>query len=460
MDKKPDRFVLSTHTVAVSTSLWRWAERKAAARIFDPEESKALSALREELDRLRDKSEEVRSMALPAKLHHRLWEICREEETVRFFKQLPSYLDAVDDERAREQAVRCFEKCFGTKPETYYGLVLMDGDQMGQWLSGGIDRPLLESRFHDSTLADIKSCGQLEAYLATQRPVSPAWHQAISTALNGFALHLSRVVVEELFMGKLIYAGGDDLLAMVAVHDLPQLMFALRCVFSGQIPADEDHTSFWKKLGTGSGRIRTGSGFALVKEGGEARLLRLMGAKATASVGAIIAHHQAPLGRVLSELRRAEGRAKTEGGRDAFCITVCKRSGGTSHLIGKWNLDHPWAEGDMGLLLDLRDVLARDVSRRAAYELTEVFRHIPSDEAALATVMDYQFRRKAKEEGTHASRLAEHLARRAVSEGRAGEHSRDGWPLPNLWLRNMVLTAEFLAREGRVAEDFHSEHGE
>lgn len=460
MERKPDRFVLSTHTVAVSTSLWRWVEKKAATRILDPEESKALSALREELVRLCDQSEEIRSMALPAKLHSKLRKTYGDDGTMQFFKELPSYLDAVGDERKREQAVRSFEKCFGTKPETYYGLVLMDGDRMGAWLSGGIDRPLLESRFHDTTLEDLKSCGQLEAYLAAQRPVSPAWHQAISTALNGFALHLSRVVVEELFMGKLIYAGGDDLLAMVAVHDLPQLMFALRCVFSGQIPAEEDHTSFWRKLGADPERIRTGSGFALVKEGGESRLLRLMGEKATASVGAIIAHHQAPLGRVLSELRRAEGRAKTEGGRDAFCITVCKRSGGTSHLIGKWNLDHSWAEGDMGLLLDLRDVLARDVSRRVAYELSEVFRHIPPHAEALTAVMDYQFRRKAKEEGGNASRLAEHLARRAVSEGRTGAHSKDGWPLPNLWLRSMVLTAEFLAREGRVAEDFPKQRGE
>lgn len=55
----------------------------------------------------------------------------------------------------------------------------------------------------------------------------------------------------------------------------------------------------------------------------------------------------------------AERRAKGEGGRDAFCLTLGKRAGGTTHLVGKWRLD-AGMDGDMGLLLELRDLLARE----------------------------------------------------------------------------------------------------
>ena len=65
-------------------------------------------------------------------------------------------------------------------------------------------------------------------------------------------------------------------------------------------------------------------------------LMRMMGERATASCGAVIAHHQAPLAAVLCELRSAEKRAKNEGGRDAFSLTVIKRSGGALVLTAKW----------------------------------------------------------------------------------------------------------------------------
>ncbi|ROQ92061.1 CRISPR-associated Cmr2 family protein [Desulfosoma caldarium] len=449
--EKPDRLVLSTHGMAVATSLWRWAESQPN-NILSPEVTRALKSLSQELQRLAGQAQDTRPVLLPAKLHRKLKRKGWPSDTIRELKRIPALLDALDSEDKQRQAVRAFKRCFGTAPETYYALVLMDGDRMGQWLSATGKTPKLEQRFHSECLEDLRSVEALRAYLNARRPASPAWHQSISSALNAFSIHVSRRIVEDLFMGKLIYAGGDDLMAMVAVHDLPALMFALRCAFSGQLPAGEDNQSFWRKLGTDDGTVKFHFGYGLVDSSGDRQLYRLMGETASASMGAVIAHHQAPLPRVLTELRAAEQRAKKEGKRDAFCLTVCKRSGGTEHLVGKWNLTGGWRDGDMGLLLDLRHLLAYDVSRRTAYELSEVFRDVPPDEKALAAVMDYQFRRKAKVSGTEARDLAERLARRAVSRNGV-EISRSGeWAQPNRFLRDMVLTAEFLAREGRVGQ--------
>ncbi len=76
------------------------------------------------------------------------------------------------------------------------------------------------------------------------------------------------------------------------------------------------------------------------------RLMTLMGHKATASMGAVVAHHSAPLGMVLRELRAAESRARNtvrgkdnkgdDINRDAFCLRVLKRGGerSTSPVLG------------------------------------------------------------------------------------------------------------------------------
>lgn len=432
---KLDRFVLSTRSVAMSTSIRNWVrDREAKAPDRD----------------LRSQSVGNKGAALPRKLYREIMR--RRPEDISFLKGLPALADEMveqetDTRSARDQKERVRQQIdafLGGKAETYYALLLIDGDRLGAWLAGEEGRQKMEQRFHETTRRALKREGKFVQYLEAPRPASPARHQAISTALNGFALNLARVVVEDLFMGKLIYAGGDDLMAMVAVHDLPGLMLALRCVYSGVLPAGMDAESFWRRAaGEPQDRLRVKNGFALL----DGRMFRLMGEQATASIGAVIVHHQAPLARVLDDLRAAEKRAKNEGRRDAFCLTLTKRAGGTSHLVGKWRLA-AGMDGDMGLLLELRDLIARQVSRRAAYLLVDSLRDIPVLQDALSAALAYRFGRQARDETGNPAELAKRLAHAAVEHH---ENQGEGeWPGPNRWLRDMLLTAEFLAREGRV----------
>ena len=154
---------------------------------------------------------------------------------------------------------------------------------------------------------------------------------------------------------------------------------------------------------------------------------------------------------MLTDLRLAEQRAKGEGGRNAFCLTLGKRAGGVTHLVGKWRLD-TGMEGDMGLLLDLRDLIAGQVSRRAAYLLAKSLRDLPANKDALAAALNYRFGRQALDETLNPRELAERLACAAVEHHTNHSKRRDvEWAGPNRWLRDLLLTAEFLAREGRVA---------
>ncbi|MFP7756012.1 type III-B CRISPR-associated protein Cas10/Cmr2 [Thermodesulfobacteriota bacterium B35] len=468
-----NRYVVSTHAMALASSLWRYpsaaSEDKEKSGCRDPRET--LEKKLKEWD-VRD------TTALPLKLYRRFQDT---PEDLHFFRRLPVLLDRIreeeedrdgglDVETERREVEKCVEKLLGARPEAYYAMVLMDGDRMGRWLAAAGDVPHLETRFHEKVRGELVARDGLQGYLAAGRPSSPAWHQAISAGLNSFAVELARVVVEEFFMGKLIYAGGDDLLAMVAVHDLPGLMLALRCAYSGAMPPLEaggsggaDHANVWQWL-TGDAvpdhlDLRLSGGYALLRQGRRRRLLRLMGEKATASMGAVIAHHKTPLGRVLSALREAEQAAKNAGGRDAFALGLMKRSGGESRLVGNWRLDAGLYRGDMGLLLRLRDLLAcHGLSRRAAYILTEVVRDVPVD--ALAAVIRRQLFRQgvAKEADKNprlaadADALARDLAARAAEVGDGvgdAEPDRGGWSPAGAWLRDMFITAEFLARAGR-----------
>lgn len=153
---------------------------------------------------------------------------------------LPLYLEqrkenlASDDPREREQAESLLEQTerelkqvFGVRPEAYYALILMDGDRMGAWLSGqGEWGEKYRVKYRDTWHSQIKTVvenrltnvgGSLASYPGEKRPVSPARHMAISSALNSFALHFARHIVEDIGKGKLIYAGGDDVLAMVGI---------------------------------------------------------------------------------------------------------------------------------------------------------------------------------------------------------------------------------------------------
>ena len=482
-----NRYVISTHTMALASSLWRYSSTVSEENNGKRDAKKLLEERMEQLD-IKDKD----GAALPFKLYR----ILRgNEEELSFFKRLPALLDrmsdleddevsGIDAQAERREVESHIKKLLGKKPEAYYAMVLMDGDRMGKWLAAAGDVPELGSRFHKNILEELQRESALQDYIKTKRPPSPAWHQAISAGLNAFAIEMARVVVEEIFMGKLIYAGGDDLLAMVAVHDLPGLMLALRCAYSGHMPQDSDdkdasdHFRQWEWL-TGNAmpqsvQLRLSGGYALLERGTNRRLLRLMGEKATASIGAVVAHHKTPLSRVLTELRNAEKAAKNQGGRDAFALTLMKRSGGYSRIVGNWRLEEGLREGDMGLLLRLRDLLAHPyLSRRAAYILSEVVKDIPPLEDAMTKVIWRQFLRQGlskKAKGdlqllTEAKALASGLSARAckakdsLTAKQIESLKRAGWQPAGAWLRDMFITAEFLARAGRAPEESKAQGG-
>ena len=191
-----------------------------------------------------------------------------------------------------------------------------------------------------------------------------------------------------------------------------------------------------------------------------------MGSKATTSAGAVIAHHTAPLGMVLRRLRQAEKRAKEKGGRDAFAITLLKRSGGETELTCKWRLTdvEPLDSTPMGLLLRLRNAFANSLSRRAAYHIQSWIDQLPSSEqfSDSATYQDmlvenlrYQFKRQGGigENGEQTAAISAALGKLAGTEKQNAPEQNNGVNLPAAFIRDFLTVAEFLAREGRTGQN-------
>lgn len=458
LDDRIDRYVVSTHTLALTTTLERWLQQSSRPALPVG---------------LAGKLEAHQPVALPRKLARILRNESRDAN--HLLRRLPSYLDFLRETEGLEQELLDAEShikaLFGAKPEAYYALIMLDGDKMGAWLSGsGTDgecyrRPyqnFWHPEIHNKVKGKFSGSG-LDAYLNERRAISPARHIAISAALNAFSLHLARHVVEDVCKGKLIYSGGDDVLAMVSVDDLLPALLLLRLVYSGL------STEGWERLSLPTLQLRSGGGHVRYDD----RLYRVMGQWATASAGAVVAHHTAPLDMVLRQLRQAEKRAKNKGGRDAFAITLLKRSGGAVELTCPWQLldkAHNSCSLDvtpMGLLLRLRDAFAGSMSRRAAYHIQSWIEQLPGpeqfDKAEAQTTyqnllidnLRYQFQRQGGigERGEQTATMAEALGKLAGTMQPAESRQNQDANLSAAFIRDFLAVAEFLAREGRTGKN-------
>lgn len=416
---KPDigRFVVSTHTMALAgqlESLDAAIQRNQAGDL---------------LDLIKDTNHAP--PALPRKLAK-----LRNSAAAQVLAAFDAAGDDVDETRIHKLA-KAFEKAVGVKPETYYGLLMMDGDQMGAILAGESTVKTAISyhqSFHPQVHDGFKKLAErnikLNRYKDQRRAVSPGRHLAISSALNDFSQQVARHVVEQEHRGRLIYAGGDDVLAVLPVADLLNCADRLHHAYSGTLP--EDAALDWRELRKNPRELHCKSGFVWL----DGRLRRMMGRNATASTGVVVAHHQAPLGAVVQALRATEKAAKTYG-RDALAIKVIKRSGGALQIALKWDR--------LGLLQSLiRFLRHQDTSRRAVYHSLVWLDDLPdpsSHRYLLSDLLRYQFDRQCKN-GLPAEfdELPKALVDWAITQ-------IDG---PKAALSALMSVGEFLAREVRT----------
>ncbi len=235
------------------------------------------------------------------------------------------YKHSVDIEKLKEVLQQIYKNEKIKKPNPYYAIIYLDGDNLGKWLSGE-NLPNIEYSYNSDAWKKIPENFKKELLKISERKfLTPAIHAAISTALRNYTIEFVRTIVEKEHLGKLIYAGGDDVLAFVNLRDLFDIMEKLRWAFSGNIKIENDQIQV---------DLENTSGFVL-KNG---TYYLTMGSKATCSMGVVIAHYKEPLKLVLDQVFAAEKMAKNSG-RDSFTISLLKHSGEVRTATEKWYIN-------------------------------------------------------------------------------------------------------------------------
>ncbi|WP_456321294.1 type III-B CRISPR-associated protein Cas10/Cmr2 [Palaeococcus sp. (in: euryarchaeotes)] len=270
------------------------------------------------------------------------------------------------NKKAMEDAKKTLNEIYKKigKPSKYYTILVMDGDDMGKLIAGevGEDAFKLVNRIHPSLEADLRNKFGEKAeklkYYST-----PQLHRSISETLANFSIHEVPGIVEK-NRGLPIYAGGDDILALLPVDT------ALKA-------AKELHEKF----------------------ASEESSRRLMPAWRI-SAGLLIVHYKHPLYDALEKARQLLKLAK-DSGKNRIAIGLLKRSGDYYTGIYRWE--------KLEDLEKLGELIKEDkIGRRFIYHLMRILNSVPRDKKdpegtqelleMVKALIKYEVRRHVKEE--------------------------------------------------------------
>jgi CRISPR-associated protein Cmr2 len=275
------------------------------------------------------------------------------------------------------------------RPPTYYAVLLLDGDKMGE---------------HISTCDEEKQ------------------HRDLSDCLEKFAKAAYQIVGKD---GCVIYAGGDDVMALVPLKKALFIAQALR----------EKYAELFKDWPE-----------KYPPKPGEEPM------PFTCSAGIAMAHHLSPLDATLQEAREVEKRAKDSYGRNALSITAMKRSGEPVQVGAKWKIGN---EKTPALFLKITELFENEktgLAEKFPYEAArEAFGLIDIDTKAHKALLRRLLKRHGPKIETvddwaeRLSKTAEGMDKEAKKNFRGRELELHRGPIE---LANWLLLARFLAQGG------------
>lgn len=191
------------------------------------------------------------------------------------------------------------------RPQPYLVILSMDGDHMGKTL-GALDKKQ---------------------------------HGTFSQTLSNFAQKDVISLVEERHLGRVVYAGGDDVLALLPIRDALQVADRLRSAFQEAVALSH-----------------------LKNYEGEPVTV-------TASTGLAYVHHTHNLQDAVHAAKHAQDIAKDRYGRNAIAVEFLRRSGEPRSMGHKWT-------ADSGSLVDhirgLISAFGNGLSRNLPYDVAQI----------------------------------------------------------------------------------------
>lgn len=231
------------------------------------------------------------------------------------------------------------------EPPKYYAILKMDGDNMGKVISGTRAVKELGEYAHPSVAGTIPE--------NIKRPITPTVHVAITRSLSNFAVNAVPDVSKS-HGAELLYAGGDDVFALVPANEAVSLAFELQKTFR------ED----WKDSEPLQGKTRS------------------------MSAGILFAYYKEPLYSAVRRVGELEHMAKNSG-RNALALGYLKHSGSYYRVFLNWGVI---GEPLKNLLKELGNE-ERGLSNRIIYEIAEGIEVWPNDPGAVINLLKYEIER-------------------------------------------------------------------
>ncbi|MBU7584155.1 MAG: type III-B CRISPR-associated protein Cas10/Cmr2, partial [Nostoc sp. TH1S01] len=218
-------------------------------------------------------------------------------------------------------------------------LAVGDGDGMGEWLKG---KYLKEYQHYIPSGLSV-SLNSFKSFLEVKKRMGPSTHNALSRALLDFSNQLVPYLTEQRYAGRLIYGGGDDVLAYTNLWEWDNWLWDIRQCFRGdEDPRGEfnNEGDYWQWNSPAKSSLSAETGIAK-------RPLFTMGREATISFGIVIAHHSVPLAIALENLWEAEKKAKEHKSpdgkqKDAVQVRVLYGNGNILKATTKFEVFNQW----------------------------------------------------------------------------------------------------------------------
>lgn len=291
-------------------------------------------------------------------------------------------------ERTLDQAVKSIRdqaKKLGLgEPSTRFAVIALDGDKLGDLLLAKPERigVAWRSVLHPAAVAQIESKAGAggewamawRKLLDNTRTAGPSLHAFISRAVTTFANLLVPWVVEREHHGRLVYAGGDDVLALAPAEDALSIAARLQQLWSAAWIVDTTPgCSAFKRPQKGESldacrdrfhvlvaepgavidpdapRAATHAGTGEIPAGvtTAGRIIPMLGRHQSISAGIAYGHHKTPLGLLVGEARHAlHAIAKEGAGRGAVAEVLYTRGGPKVRSVFQWH-GHSGAPQDM-----------------------------------------------------------------------------------------------------------------
>ena len=247
--------------------------------------------------------------------------------------------------------------------DKYYAFLLMDGDKMGDLING----ETIEATWKDVLNLNGKTSPMFDEEVrafdedhvikgvklgTVRRTINPALHSMISDSLNNFARYGVQPAIDS-GHGKLIYAGGDDVCAILPLSKAFESADKIRRVY--QLSYGE----VIKKEGSVELANPSASMSKIVMHLGHSNNQNKT--KISISGAIIIAHHKQPLKEVVQDAKYmlenvAKGKDKSD--RNSLAIRLKKRSGGNRDVWFKWEEKNIFIDGNKTCRESFLDVIS------------------------------------------------------------------------------------------------------